>query len=297
VQQLRNSTWISFLLFRCRQDSLFVLPGYLPVSINPVQAVKVAWNEVEIDVTRLLKNKTKHGVAIISNCVVGSLARTRIKVVHEIRKNGYPIDGFGQCFSKELPDHFQSTPRFLRTLKPYKFLFAFENSLHCRDYITEKFFINGLVAGAVPVVLGPKKASYEAVAPRNSFIHAEDFRSLSDLVKYLNYLDKNESAYAEYFAWRKAPVESSYPYGKYLGFCALCRALYGIPLDDKRSFNDIYGQNGVNYVPSIPLPFGKPQTVENLRKWWQQDETEECMNQNKAEALKLWNDMDPVQKT
>jgi len=297
VQQLRNSTGISFLLFRCRQDSLFVLPGYQPGWLNPVQATKVGWNEVESDTTRLLEKKTKHGVAIMSNCGAGSLVRTRLKVVNEILKKGYPIDGFGKCFSKELPDYGRPTPRIFRTLEQYKFLFAFENSLHCRDYITEKFFINGLVAGVVPVVLGPKKASYEAVAPRNSFIHVEDFRSLSDLAKYLNYLDKNESAYAEYFAWRKAPVEASYPYGKYVGFCALCRALYGIPLDDKRSFNDIYGQNGINYVPSIPLPFGKPQTVENLRQWWQLQETKECMDKNTAETLKLWNDMDPVQKT
>jgi len=169
--------------------------------------------------------------------------------------------------------------------------------MHCRNYITEKFFINGLVAGVVPVVFGPKKASYEAVAPRNSFIHVEDFKRLSDLTNYLNYLHKNESAYAEYFAWRKAPVEASYPYGKYTGFCALCRALYGIPLDDKRPFNEIYGQNGVNYVRGTPLPFDKPQTVENLRKWWQRNESKECINKNTAEKIRLWDDMDPVQRT
>jgi len=274
-----------------------VLPGYQPGSVNPVEVVKTGWNGIEVDVSRLLKNKAKHGVALISNCVLGGLARTRIKVVQEIQKKGYPIDTFGKCFSHQLPDFNKPNPRLFRTLEKYKFYFAFENSLHCRDYITEKFFINGLAAGAVPVVFGPKRASYEAVAPHHSFIHVEDFETLKDLVKHLKYLESNETAYAEYFAWRKAPVEASYPYGKHIGFCALCRALYGIALDDKRPFNEIYGPSGIKYDPATPLHFSKPQTVDNLRKWWQVDESKECLSKDEAEKMKFWDDVDPIGKT
>ena len=40
------------------------------------------------------------------------------------------------------------------------------------------------------------------MAPPNSFIHAEDFKSPEELVKYLDYLDGNDTAYLEYHAWR-----------------------------------------------------------------------------------------------
>ena len=37
----------------------------------------------------------------------------------------------------------------------YKFYFAFENSIHCNDYLSEKFWRNSLAQGLVPVVYGP----------------------------------------------------------------------------------------------------------------------------------------------
>ena len=40
------------------------------------------------------------------------------------------------------------------------------------------------------------------MAPKHSFIHAEDFATPSDLVEYLDYLDNNDTAYLEYHAWR-----------------------------------------------------------------------------------------------
>jgi len=36
----------------------------------------------------------------------------------------------------------------------HKFYLAFENSIHCNDYISEKFWRNALSSGAVPVVYG-----------------------------------------------------------------------------------------------------------------------------------------------
>ena len=39
--------------------------------------------------------------------------------------------------------------------KKYKFYLAFENSYHCNDYISEKFWRNSLGQGAVPIVYGP----------------------------------------------------------------------------------------------------------------------------------------------
>jgi len=84
----------------------------------------------------------------------------------------------------------------------YKFYLAFENSYHCTDYITEKLWANALYSGAVPVVFGPHRDDVSAVLPPKSYIHVEDFESAEELVHFLNYLDKNVTAYAEYLRWR-----------------------------------------------------------------------------------------------
>ena len=45
------------------------------------------------------------------------------------------------------------------------------------------------------------------MAPPNSYIYAEDFDSPKALVKYLEYLDRNDTAYMEHHLWRNATPE------------------------------------------------------------------------------------------
>jgi alpha-1,3-fucosyltransferase len=80
----------------------------------------------------------------------------------------------------------------------YKFYLSFENSF-CDDYVTEKFF-KVLKYDMVPVVLGG--GNYSKMAPEKSFIDARNFKSIGDLADYIKYLDKNATAYAEYFEWK-----------------------------------------------------------------------------------------------
>ena len=80
----------------------------------------------------------------------------------------------------------------------YKFYLSFENSF-CKDYITEKFF-KVLNYNIIPIVLG--RANYSKFAPSKSYIDVRDFQSIGQLAEYLKYLDKNETAYAEYFEWK-----------------------------------------------------------------------------------------------
>jgi len=54
----------------------------------------------------------------------------------------------------------------------------------------------------IPVVMGASKIDYETLAPKNSFIHIDDFRSPQDLAEYLVRLDNNDTAYNEYFRWK-----------------------------------------------------------------------------------------------
>ena len=71
-----------------------------------------------------------------------------------------------------------------------KFYLAFENAYHCTDYISEKFWRNAFGSNLVPIVWGPHIDDIRAVAPPNSFIHAEEFETAQDIVDYINYLVK-----------------------------------------------------------------------------------------------------------
>ncbi|XP_055988662.1 alpha-(1,3)-fucosyltransferase 7 [Sorex fumeus] len=104
------------------------------------------------------------------------------------------VDVFGQATQRPL-----CASCLLPTVARYLFYLAFENSQH-RDYITEKFWRNALAAGAVPVALGPPRATYEAFVPPGAFVHVEDFTSAGELAAFL--ASMNQSSYRRYFAWR-----------------------------------------------------------------------------------------------
>ena len=100
----------------------------------------------------------------------------------------------------------------------YKFYLSFENSF-CEDYVTEKFF-KVLDYKLIPIVLGG--ANYTKFAPAKSFINPKDFQSISHLAEYIKYLDKNETAYAEYFEWKS--YFRVLKYNQHI-FCQLCQVL------------------------------------------------------------------------
>lgn len=108
----------------------------------------------------------------------------------------------------------------LEEFQRHKFYLALENSL-CKDYITEKYWRNSLERGLVPIVLGGASYSPEQVIP-GSFINAADFNSVKHLAEYLKYLDKNDTAYNQYFEWK-----TKYKIVKYqFWLCQLCKALH-----------------------------------------------------------------------
>ena len=96
----------------------------------------------------------------------------------------------------------------------YKFYLAFENS-NCQDYITEKFFVNGLGwvivisrnikwylllrHNVLPIVMGARPADYEKAAPYKSFIHVDQFKGPRELAEYLIELDRDDQKYNMYF--------------------------------------------------------------------------------------------------
>ena len=125
----------------------------------------------------------------------------RMKYVSKMFDAGLPVDRFGRCFDNKKAFAALSAER----LQSYKFYLSFENAVHCKDYITEKFWKNAISNGSVPVVWGPSKKDVTRLTPTKSFIHAEDFDSPASLASYLLYLDKNDTAYREYFNWIENP--------------------------------------------------------------------------------------------
>lgn len=200
-----------------RLDSDFFSPygDFRPISTDTDTKII----EVMDHLADLLQNKTKKVAWFVSNCATNS---KRELLVSELQKH-IKVDIFGACGSKHCP----KTMSCNDMLKyDYKFYLSFENSI-CKDYVTEKLFdrINNYV---VPIVLN--RSYYEERLPPYSVISVSDFSNMQELVRYLNYLDKNMTAYAEYFKWRYEFVVNR-EYGgcatpKKCGFCGLCAFLH-----------------------------------------------------------------------
>ena len=216
------------------------------------------------DIERLVSDKKHLAIWIVSNCKSSAGALKRKALADALYKAGLALDRRGKCYSRYLKNK--------NAIKEYKFYLSFENSEHCTDYITEKFFCNSYRMGAVPVVWGAKKSDYEAIAPPHSFIFAEDY-TVPELVRYLNYLNKNTTAYMEYFKWRTKKIESMPQYGRTIGYCNLCRIIHGINVDN------IFNPNYPSLQKYIPL-FGHPnrsRVVPSLNKWFYGNEYKECV--------------------
>lgn len=223
-------------------------------------------HEVEQQVNERLKEKKNMAVAFISNCGNTNHAIQRLYTLQALIGLGLKIDRFGKCF----PGPQISRNKMEGLIGQYKFYLAFENSLHCKDYITEKFFKNALRFGAVPVVKGVTKEDYDAVAPPHSYIFAEDFASNAQLVDYLKYLDKNDTAYSEYFKWRTVSPQKQTRYTT--KFCQLCRILHGVNIDRWQHLKS-------NRTNSTPM-FGyskRPRIVHSLSDWFFGAENKECL--------------------
>uniref|UniRef100_F6U9D6 Fucosyltransferase n=1 Tax=Ciona intestinalis TaxID=7719 RepID=F6U9D6_CIOIN len=142
-------------------------------------------------------NKHIFQLWLVSNCNVLYGSVERMKYVDKLIEAGLPVERFGKCFNNAAEFNDLSLDR----LASYKFYLAFENALHCKDYVSEKFWQNGIQSWRVPVVWGARKEDLLRLVPENSFIHADDYETAADLAEYLIYLDNNTTAYTEYFNW------------------------------------------------------------------------------------------------
>ncbi|KAJ8044086.1 Alpha-(1,3)-fucosyltransferase 4 [Holothuria leucospilota] len=182
---LRNDTYDFADTFYSDADVSTPYGYYEPFRIG---LPKVPWNFSE-----LMKDKNKLISWTASHCE--TLQWDRKKFVFDLDKI-LPVDTYGKCNTWDD----KCVLEYEKLMKSYKFSLSLENSC-CHEYITEKFW-KMLELGNVPVVIGPPIKDFEHLAPPGSFIHADQFESMEDLADYLRYLDKNTTAYMEYFSWR-----------------------------------------------------------------------------------------------
>jgi hypothetical protein len=99
---------------------------------------------------------------------------------------------YGQFDSTNYQTYRGSPDNKNEVISSYKFVICYENA-RFDDYITEKIF-DVFVNKSVPIFYGANNMS--EYVPENTFINREDFNSDSELISYLNKIDKNQ--YMEY---------------------------------------------------------------------------------------------------
>ncbi|XP_049844781.1 glycoprotein 3-alpha-L-fucosyltransferase A-like [Schistocerca gregaria] len=173
-------------------------------------------------------NKTKKVAWFVSNC---GARNKRLQYAHELQKH-IQVDIYGACGTKKCPR--SNANKCLEMLdRDYKFYLAFENS-NCKDYITEKFYVNGLMRNVLPVVMGARPEDYARNAPERSYIHVDEFASAKELAAYLHQLDTDDELYNSYFRWKGT--------GEFINtyfFCRLCALLHDdFPAKAYRDINE-----------------------------------------------------------
>jgi len=191
-----------------RRDSTIVTPYeswqyYDDTKINRPQNINYALN------------KTKKVAWFVSNC---GARNGRLQYAQELSQY-ISVDIYGSCGTLKCSrNNAQQCFQMLDT--DYKFYLAFENS-NCRDYITEKFFVNGLGHKVLPIVMGARPEDYEKVAPKKSYIHVDEFKGPKELAEYLHELDQDDDKYNQYFQWKGT--------GEFINtrfFCRVCSMLH-----------------------------------------------------------------------
>lgn len=160
-------------------------------------------------------NKTKKVAWFVSNC---GARNNRLQYARELGKY-IEVDIYGACGSLKCPRS-DDKKCFNLLETDYKFYLAFENS-NCRDYITEKLFVNGLGQNVLPIVMGARPEDYQKSAPEGSYIHVDEFASPEELAAYLHRLDNDNALYNSYFKWKGT--------GEFINtyfWCRLCAMLH-----------------------------------------------------------------------
>ncbi|CAH1450399.1 unnamed protein product [Lactuca virosa] len=150
-----------------------------------------SWAEYDIMAPVPPKTEKALAAAFISNCAARNF---RLQALEGLEKSNIKIDSYGGCHRNR-----DGNVNKVEALKRYKFSLAFENSNE-EDYVTEKFF-QSLVAGTIPVVVGPPNIQDFAPAP-GSILHIKELKDINPVAKTMKYLAENPIAFNESLRWK-----------------------------------------------------------------------------------------------
>ena len=147
---------------------------------------------------------------VASTCHKGEGTTKRVSVVMQLEAY-IRVDSLGKCHTtRHIPEGIvlksgrseqQNLLYKQQAISHYMFYLAFENTYE-RGYVTEKVF-DALIAGVVPVYLGPSIDCQPLLPHPNAAIFFDDFdHSVPRLAAFLQYLSQNETAYEEHRVWR-----------------------------------------------------------------------------------------------
>ncbi|ODM94383.1 Glycoprotein 3-alpha-L-fucosyltransferase A [Orchesella cincta] len=159
--------------------------------------------------------KSKMAAIFTSNCHPWN---NRMGFVRELQKH-ISVDVYGSCGQMNCP-RYNQRECYDMLKKDYRFYLSFENS-NCRDYVTEKLFMNAYENDVIPIVLGAHPEDYKAMCPEKSYIHVEDFPNPVELAKYMKHLANTPDEYNSYFRWKDT--------GRFIDtnfFCRVCAMVH-----------------------------------------------------------------------
>ena len=181
-------------------------------------------------------SRSKGAVWFVSNC----RAKKRLQLFHSLRQASKLLhEGYGRCVDY-YPLHLCRiySPCEHNYVSKFKFYLSFESNT-CRDYITEKFY-KAFYHDLIPIAYGPEKNDYNRLAPKNSFIHVDDFgKDMERLGNHLEDIHSNITLFSMYHEWRKSyEVVIQAPALERIRMCELCRRL-----TDIRKGETVYYEN------------------------------------------------------
>ncbi|XP_042269185.1 alpha-(1,3)-fucosyltransferase 4-like [Thunnus maccoyii] len=200
-----------------RTDSDIFLPyGYLIPRVHTAEGLRNLNTHPLRGPSRSDRPRPRLVAWVVSNW---SESHARVAFYYKLRQY-IQVDVFGRA-GRPLPED-NGKGSVVRLVGRYQFYLALENSQHT-DYITEKLW-HAVLAGAVPVVLGPSRQNYERFLPPEAFIHVDDFPTVRGLARYLLMLRHNPARLKRHLDWRGSySVHQPAFWAEH--YCTACRAV------------------------------------------------------------------------
>ena len=175
-----------------------------------------ALNVTEFLPQRPFNSLIKGASFVASTCHRGR-GTTKRELVVEIMRKQIRVDGLGKCMQSRPNAEgivlttggtaLENLRLKQQAISNYLFHFSFENSYE-PGYVTEKVF-DALIAGIVPVYLGPSDDCKRLLPTPSAAIFIDDFDGdFSKVADYLIYLSRNETAYELHRNWRNQYIKN-----------------------------------------------------------------------------------------